>query len=104
MSKFLKIMIVLLTIAAVAAPVMAEDRLSLNGEMRVRGWYIDDGGDSTDSFMDQRLRIGGKLSVAEGVSITFRFDETEATWGNGGSEFGAGRMPQDGMQWDPRSP
>ena len=100
MSKFLKIMIVLLTIVAVAAPVMAEDRLGLSGQMRVRGWHIDDGGDSTESWMDQRLRIGGKLSIAEGVSVTFRFDETEKNWGDGGNTFGSGRLPQDGMQWD----
>jgi len=100
MSKFLKVMIVLLTIVAVATPVMAEDRLGLSGQMRVRGWHIDDGGDTTESFADQRLRIGGKLSIAEGVSVTFRTDLTEKTWGDGGNTFGAGRLPQDGMQVD----
>lgn len=101
MSRFLKIMIVLLTIAAVAAPVMAEDKLSLSGEMRVRGWYKDyDSADQTDSYMDQRLRIFGNLNVAEGVKIQFRTDVTERNWGAGGSEYGSGRMPQDGQQWD----
>ncbi len=100
MSRFLKIMIVLLTIAAVAAPVMAEDRLGLSGQMRVRGWYIDNDSDNTTSYMDQRLRIGGKFSIADGVSVTFRTDVTERAWGNGGSEYGSGRMPQDGQQWD----
>ncbi|NCO52793.1 MAG: hypothetical protein GW875_11945 [Deltaproteobacteria bacterium] len=99
MSKFLKVMIVLLTIAAVAAPAFAEDRLGLSGEMRVRGWLLDDGTDSK-TYADQRLRIGGKFSIAEGVSVTFRTDVTERTWGAGGSEFGSGRMPQDGQQWD----
>jgi hypothetical protein len=93
-------MIVLLTIVAVATPVMAEDRLSLAGQMRVRGWHIDDGGDTTESFADQRLRIGGKLSVAEGVTVIFRTDLTEKSWGDGGNTFGAGRLPQDGMQVD----
>ena len=100
MSKFLKSMIVLLAIVAMATPVMAEDMLSLGGQMRVRGNTWDDGGDNTTSWADQRLRIGGKLSVAEGVSITFRLDATEKAWGFGGSTYGAGRMPQDGMQWD----
>lgn len=99
MSKFLKVMIVLLTIAAVAAPAFAEDRLGLSGEMRVRGWLTDDGSDTT-SWADERLRIGGKFSIAEGVSVSFRTDVTERTWGAGGSEFGSGRMPQDGQQWD----
>jgi hypothetical protein len=83
-----------------ATPVMAEDMLSLGGQMRVRGWYTDvDGDDFTTSWMDQRLRIGGKLSVAEGVSITFRTDITEVNWGNGGSEYGSGRMGST-QQWD----
>ena len=108
MSRFLKIMIVLLTIAAVATPVMAEDRLSLGGQMRVRGWYLDDeraSEDYTSSFMDQRLRIGGKLNIAEGVSVTFRFDETEGTWGDRNAA-GANRQGirfidgEEGMQWD----
>lgn len=99
MSRILKVMVALLAIAAIAAPVMAEDRLGLSGEMRVRGWYVDDGGDSTSTWADQRLRIGGKLSVAEGVSVTFRTDVTEVNWGNGGSEFGSGRMAST-QQWD----
>ncbi|MEE4255362.1 MAG: porin, partial [Desulfuromusa sp.] len=101
MSRFLKVMIVLLAIAAMATPVMAEDMLSLGGQMRVRGWYTDyDGDDYTNSWMDQRLRIGGKLSIAEGVSITFRTDITETNWGaNGGNEYGAGRGG-DTQQWD----
>ena len=100
MSRFLKIAIVLLAIAAMATPVMAEDMLSLGGQMRVRGWYTDvDGDDFTTSWLDQRLRIGGKLSVADGVSITFRTDITEQNWGNGGSEYGSGRMGS-GQQWD----
>ncbi len=108
MSRFLKIMIVLLTIAAVATPVMAEDRLSLGGQMRVRGFYLDDGKDNNDNtatFVDQRLRIGGKLNVAEGVSITFRFDETEGKWGtrNANNENRQGVRfieSETGMQWD----
>ena len=101
MSRILKIMIVLLAITAMAAPVViAEDRLTLGGQMRVRTWHKDYDTDHTSTYVDQRLRIGGKLSVAEGVSITFRTDVTEKTWGSAGSEFGSGRMPQDGQQWD----
>ena len=91
MSKFLKSMIVLLAIVAMATPVMAEDMLSLGGQMRVRGMYQDTGADATSTFMDQRLRIGGKLSIADGVSITFRTDVSEGTWGadNGFGRFGS---------------
>jgi len=79
---------------------MAEDRLSLGGQMRVRSWHKDFDQKHTNTYVDQRLRIGGKLSVAEGVSVTFRTDVTEQKWGNGGSEYGSGRMPQNGQQWD----
>ena len=101
MSRFLKVMIVLLAIAAMATPVMAEDMLSLGGQMRVRGWYVgdstDDNADATTTWADQRLRIGGKLSVAEGVSITFRTDITESNWGSG-NKYGSGRIGV--QQWD----
>lgn len=104
MSRLASLLIVLLAIA-VATPVLAEDRLSLNGEMRVRGWHVDvDGEDNTETWADQRLRIGGKFSVAEGVSVTFRMDATESNWGVAGQGAGSGRLPnvgtQNPMQWD----
>ena len=99
MSKFLKVMMVVALVAAMVAPAVAEDRLSIGGQMRVRAWSKDDG-TNTATYVDQRLRMGGKFSIAEGVSVTFRTDVTENTWGNGGSEFGSGRMPANGMQWD----
>ncbi len=103
MSRILKVMIVLLAIAAMVAPAMAEDRLSLNGQMYVRAFYVDDDTDNTASWVDQRLRTGGKYSIADGVSVTFRFDVTEATWGNGGDQFGLRRDSSENyasMQWD----
>ncbi len=99
-----------------ALPVIAEDRLSLTGEMRVRGWHVNadhdnyyigeekvKSPDSTETWADQRLRIGGKISVAEGVSVTFRFDVTESNWGTtgNGNGFGSGRSGSDSSnQWD----
>jgi hypothetical protein len=104
--KMLKVALVVLVMAAMVTPVIAEDRLSLNGEMRVRGWHLDpdfdgDTDDSTDTYGDQRLRIGGKIAVAEGVSITFRTDVTESKWGTtgGGNGFGSGRSGAT-QQWD----
>lgn len=101
MSKLVKFMIVLLAIA-VATPVLAENRLTLNGEMRVRGWHVDvDDNDFTNTWADQRLRIAGKMSVVEGVSVTFRFDATEQNWGSQPA-FGGGRLVNSdaSMQWD----
>ncbi|MCK4509474.1 MAG: hypothetical protein KAU27_13070, partial [Desulfuromonadales bacterium] len=98
--KLLKVLVAALVMVAMAVPVIAEDRLSLNGEMRVRGWHTDfDFADNTQTWADQRLRIGGKIAVAEGVSITFRTDITESNWGdNTNGTYGSGRVGV--QQWD----
>lgn len=83
MSRFLKVSIVLLAIAAMAAPVaFAADNLSLSGSMRVRGAYLDDGGDSTSTTVDHRLRVGGKFKATDNISLTFRTDFSEGGWGS----------------------
>ncbi|MBW2689419.1 MAG: hypothetical protein JRC99_05775 [Deltaproteobacteria bacterium] len=113
--KLLKVMLAVLVMAAMAVPVIAEDRLTLSGEMRVRGWHKDfsfdnftnsedekvKDPDDTETWGDQRLRVGGKIAVAEGVSITFRTDITESNWGTtgGGNGFGSGRSGSN-QQWD----
>jgi len=81
MSRFLKVMIVLLAIAAIAAPAIAADNLSLSGSMRIRGAYKDDGGDYTSTTVDHRLRVGGKFTATDAISLTFRTDFSEGTWG-----------------------
>jgi hypothetical protein len=117
--KLLKVLLAALVMVAMVTPVIAEDRLSLSGEMRTRGWHIDRGfdnftdkdgnrvqdPDSTRTYGDQRLRVGGKIAVAEGVSITFRTDITESVWGDrrgsnksGSNTFGSGRVGV--QQWD----
>jgi hypothetical protein len=87
--KLLKAFVVMLVAAALIVPAVsfAEDRLSLSGQMRTRAFHNDidvDGVDSdTDTYANQRLRIAGKIAVAEGVSVTFRTDITEGTnWGD----------------------
>jgi len=102
MSRILKVMIVLLAITSMAVPVtvFAEDALSLSGAFRVRGFYkLNDGfaKDVDTGNFDQRLRIAGKISVAEGVSLHFRTDINEGTWGD---TDGAGRITSSGYQWD----
>lgn len=102
MSKFVKIMVALLAIAVFAAPAIAEDRLGLSGQMRVLFNHTDAGGENTNSFLSQRLRVGGKFSIADGVSVTFRTDWTESNWGSGNT-YGSGRMANDAngnLQWD----
>jgi len=108
--KLVKILLAAALVAAMVLPAVAEDRLKLSGEMRVRGWHSDySDGDvdpwdgATRTWADQRLRIGGNIAVAEGVSVTFRFDITESNWGTtgDGNGFGSGRSGSDGSnQWD----
>lgn len=101
MSKFTKVMIALLAIAVFAAPAIAEDRLGLSGQMRVLYNYVDNDavdGDNTKNYLSQRLRLGGKFSIAEGVSVSFRTDITEATWGTGNG-FGSGRTSVGGSDF-----
>lgn len=91
----MKTLVALLVAAAMLLPAaaMAEDRLKLSGSMQVRGQIYDwdDGvNDENGAWNDSRLRIGGKLSVADGVSVVFRFDTLESmenssdalAWGN----------------------
>jgi hypothetical protein len=82
--KLLKVLVAALLLAAMVTPAIAEDRLSLSGEMRTRGFYTDyQDNNYTTTWADQRLRIAGKIAVAEGVSVTFRTDITEGTnWGD----------------------
>jgi len=88
--KLLKALVVMLVAAALIVPAVsfAEDRLSLSGQMRTRAFHKDYSfdkldNDGTDTYANQRLRIAGKIAVAEGVSVTFRTDITEGTnWGD----------------------
>ena len=89
MSRFLKVMIVLLAIAAMATPVIAADNLSLSGSMRVRGAYTDSGVDPTSTTIDHRLRVGGKFMATDAISLTFRTDFSEGQWG---SDMAVGRF------------
>jgi hypothetical protein len=77
----IKGLVALLLVLGLAVPAMAEDRLSLAGSMQVRGFFVQDD-NGTDEFShawnDSRLRIGGKISVADGVSVNFRFDANES--------------------------
>ncbi|MDL2268805.1 hypothetical protein LJC71_08435 [Desulfosarcina sp. OttesenSCG-928-A07] len=77
MKKMIGLALAMLMIAGIMATVAtADDRLQLNGQMRVRYWNIRD-----MDYFDQRLRVGGTLNVADGVKIITRMDLAEGTWG-----------------------
>lgn len=84
MSKFLKIMIVLLTITAVALPAFATD-FSVSGQARVEGFYNNlDSDDEAQMWFDQRFRIQSVMNVSDDVKAVIRFDFAEEAWGNQG--------------------
>jgi hypothetical protein len=98
--KLFKVLVAALVMVGMALPVIAEDRLQLSGEMRTRAFYtnydIDDAPDfGTQTWANQRLRIAGKIAVAEGVSVTFRTDITEGTnWGDSSTFFSGANNPE----------
>ena len=72
--KLLKVAVAALVMAAMVTPVIAEDRLSLNGEMRVRGWHTDfdfDGdndADQSDFGILQRCLSGENIPARIGCA------------------------------------
>ncbi len=92
----MKKLLVLLMVLAFVAPAMAiaDDTLDLSGTLRVRAWSIDNNGfkdgDTNDlDYWDQRLRIQGTISPADGVKAVFRIDLAEDYWG--GNNWGGHR-------------
>ena len=86
MSRLVSLLIVLLAIA-VATPVLAEQRLTLSGEMRVRGYSIiapnyEKTSADSQQYFDSRFRLIGRIAVAEGVSVHFLNDMSGTTTGN----------------------
>ena len=88
MKKFWIVLISLSLITAFTMPVLAVD-VKFNGEFKVQGIYEDNknlgqpaGGQNQGvSLTWQRLRVGTIFEVAEGLSLTTRFDALERVWG-----------------------
>jgi hypothetical protein len=100
MKRFFFISLALILVAGFVTTAAAEDRLSLSGEYRVRGFYTENtfGYDSDDksdnlSYFDQRFRLGGKITASEGVTANFRMDFGESKWGQ---RDGNGNVPGNG--------
>ena len=63
--------------------------LETSGELRARGWWVDNyvvNGKSTEWF-DQRLRLSLVWPVAENVKVTVRADILEGFWGDNNAAF-----------------
>ena len=89
MKKFWIVLLSLGLIMAFTMPVLAAD-VKFSGEYKVQGIYEDNvrlvqgAGQSNQgvSLTWQRLRMGTDFKVAEGLSLTTRFDALERVWGN----------------------
>ncbi|GAB6906998.1 conserved exported hypothetical protein [Desulfosarcina cetonica] len=90
MKKLIGVALATLFVAGIIANVaMADDRVQLNGEMRVRYWntntlrFSEDGAvnDNEESWFNQRLRVGTTINVADGVKVVSRMDFAEGDWG-----------------------
>lgn len=72
----------------VAQTAVAEERLALNGQMRVRGFNKANYDFNTESddddlwYFDQRFRLGAVITPADGVKAVLRCDFASQTWGN----------------------
>ncbi len=94
MRKFWIVLLSVGLIVALAAPVFAAD-VKFSGSYVIQGYYEDNrriaevpGSTAvnsqrgpSDSFTWQRLRVGTVFQVAEGLSLTTRFDAMEKVWG-----------------------
>ncbi|HVO67813.1 MAG TPA: alginate export family protein [Syntrophales bacterium] len=94
MRKFWVVLLSVGLIVALTAPVLAAD-VKFSGSYVIQGYYEDNRriaeipGSTlassqrgpSDSFTWQRLRVGTVFQVAEGLSLTTRFDAMEKVWG-----------------------
>ena len=111
MKKFLVVLLALGLVVAFSAPAAATD-VKFSGSYTVWGYYEDnqslqesDADSSTSSdFYAQRLRIKTVFQVAEGLSLTTRFDAMERVWGGNrdGYEAEAGKSATEerNIRWE----
>ena len=70
------------TIGMIADVAVAEERLALDGSMRVRAWNWSVADADDANYVDQRLRVGATINVADGVKVVTRMDFAEDFWGS----------------------
>ncbi|GAB6143730.1 hypothetical protein [Desulfocicer niacini] len=81
MKKFLTAILLITSVFTFIVPSYADDRVSLYGLFWVRA-FDNTAFDGTDkSFIDQRLRLGTKINIADDVYVEMRADYGEGVWG-----------------------
>jgi hypothetical protein len=81
-----KIIVIAMALMMVAGFAYAEDRLTISGSHRTAGWSTEAqtgwDSDNESDYITNRLRLGGKIAVADDVAVNFRMDLGDATWGD----------------------
>jgi len=103
MKRFLVVLLALGLIVAFSAPAAATD-VKFSGSYYVAGWYQDnqslqENAGASNAFYSQRLRVQTVFQVAEGLSLTTRFDAMERVWGQEGLDGVAGTSEKN-IQWE----
>jgi len=90
MRKFWMVLLALGLVVAFSMPAFAAVDGKFSGSLRVRGWYDDNllsldkdkyNGAGARQFFDNRLRMQPEFKIAEGLTLTTRFDALEKKWG-----------------------
>ena len=103
MKKYLAVFLVVLFVLSFAVAAFAEDKpeITIGGELRVRGWYVENINDNTATYLpgetesqawyDQRLRLNVNAKIADNTSAFVQLESTNEkearnsdtyTWGS----------------------
>jgi len=88
MKKLLMMVLVIFLVFSLVQVTVADDRLMVNGGLRVRAFSLDNetsyakNVDDNQKYFDHRFRLGLAVTVAEGVTANLRTDlNDDAKWG-----------------------
>jgi len=109
MRKFCVVLLAIGLVAAFSMPVWAAVDGKFSGTLRMRGWYDDNllsldrdkyTGAGGRQFYDNRLRMQPEFKIAEGLSLTTRFDALEKKWGQTLSSVAGGVNFNDSVSFE----
>ena len=109
MRKFWIALFALACVVAFSMPAFAAVDGKFSGSLRVRGWFDSNlksldkdknAGAGSRQFYDNRLRMQPTFKIAEGLTLTARFDALEKKWGDTLSAAGAAPAWNDSISFE----
>jgi len=109
MRKFWMVLLALGLVVAFSMPAFAAVDGKFSGSLRMRGWYDSNllsldkdkyAGAGARQFYDNRLRMQPEFKIAEGLTLTTRFDALEKKWGQTLSTVAGGVDFNDSIKWE----